>query len=140
VPLTLTLTLTLSHRTCPPHLSPSPPLPHALHAALQALPTEAFIPLSLLDPSPASREPVWGFYPPWRPQHPGWGAVLCGDPRQLGPLVRSRAACAAGLAMSLLEVLSEAHAAEAGRLEQLVRGLCVCVCVCRLLLSGCTQA
>lgn len=41
---------------------------------------EALIPLSLLAPPPAARAGAG----------PGWGAVLCGDPRQLGPVVRSQ--------------------------------------------------
>ena len=61
----------------------------------QALLPEALIPLSLLRPPP--------------PPSTGWGAVLCGDPQQLGPTVRSPVAAGAGLAASLLERLIHAH-------------------------------
>ncbi|GAB4815315.1 hypothetical protein N2152v2_002361 [Parachlorella kessleri] len=44
-------------------------------------------------------------------QQRGWGAVLCGDPQQLGPVVHSPAAAAAGLGVSLLERWMRAHAA-----------------------------
>ena len=52
-------------------------------------------------------------------------AVLCGDPKQLGPVVRSPAAAAGwqgeGLAQSLLERFIAHHSADAPRL--LSRGL-----------------
>ena len=58
-----------------------------VHPPLQALPPEALIPLALLAPAP----------PQWHGQtaaaDPGWGVVLCGDPRQLGPVVRSQVRC-----------------------------------------------
>lgn len=58
-----------------------------VHPPLQALPPEALIPLALLAPAPTQ----------WHGQtavaDPGWGAVLCGDPRQLGPVVRSQVRC-----------------------------------------------
>jgi hypothetical protein len=57
-----------------------PPLPACVPAWLQALLPEALIPLALLAPPPASIGA-----PP-----ASWGAVLCGDPRQLGPVVRSQ--------------------------------------------------
>lgn len=52
---------------------------------MQALLPEALVPLGLLAPPPAvaTLEAVAA--------QPGWGAVLCGDPRQLGPIVRSKA-------------------------------------------------
>jgi hypothetical protein len=68
----------------------------------QAMLPEALIPLGLLSPRGSL--------------DPGWGAVLCGDPRQLGPVVRSAAAAGAGLASSLLEQLIEAHGEEAAEL------------------------
>lgn len=51
---------------------------------MQALLPEALIPFSLLKPPPAAGA---GAGPA---SDPGWGAVLCGDPRQLGPVVRSQ--------------------------------------------------
>ncbi|KXZ41162.1 hypothetical protein GPECTOR_704g854 [Gonium pectorale] len=42
----------------------------------------------------------------------GGAAMLCGDPRQLGPVVRSASAARDGLATSLLEQLIDAAAAE----------------------------
>ena len=63
----------------------------------QALLPEALIPLALLRPqgNPMS--------------DPGWGAVVCGDPQQLGPTVRSPSAASSGLSSSLLERLISAH-------------------------------
>ena len=94
----LTCTPTLRLLPAPP---PPPPFPAAAAALLreglysmqpvlfshvlideagQALPTEALIPLSLLAFDTGA--PSGG--------GPGYGAVLCGDPRQLGPVVRSQ--------------------------------------------------
>ncbi|EFN55641.1 hypothetical protein CHLNCDRAFT_133825 [Chlorella variabilis] len=67
-----------------------------------ALLPEALIPLSLLKPRTAGGE-----------AGAGWGAVLCGDPRQLGPVVRSQMAAGAGLATSLLEICIGHHSAAA---------------------------
>lgn len=55
---------------------------------MQALLPEALIPLGLLEPPApvASLEAAAA--------EPGWGAVLCGDPRQLGPILRSKASAA----------------------------------------------
>lgn len=65
----------------------------------QALLPEALLPVTLLRP------PLGGVL------DPGWGAVVCGDPKQLGPVVRSPVAAAAGLSCSLLEHLVSAHSA-----------------------------
>ncbi len=46
-------------------------------------------------------------------QRAGGGAVLCGDPRQLGPVVRSPLAALRGLAVSLLERFIDYHAMHA---------------------------
>lgn len=63
----------------------------------QALLPEALIPLVLLRPNGAPSTDT------------GWGAVVCGDPQQLGPTVRSPAAATSGLSSSLLERLISAH-------------------------------
>ncbi|KAL4522814.1 hypothetical protein Ndes2437A_g07565 [Nannochloris sp. 'desiccata'] len=65
----------------------------------QALLPEALIPLSLLTPPSTSSYD----------KNPGWGALLCGDPQQLGPTVHSLAASASGLSSSLLELLISSH-------------------------------
>lgn len=41
------------------------------------------------------------------PLNTGWGSILCGDPKQLGPIVRNKLASQCGLQKSLLQVLSE---------------------------------
>lgn len=72
----------------------------------QALLPEALIPLALLAPPPAA-------VAAGTTQTASWGAVLCGDPRQLGPVVRSQVAAASGLAQSLLEACITHHSATA---------------------------
>ena len=67
----------------------------------QALLPEALVPLTLLRP------------PLFNRLDPGWGAVVVGDPRQLGPIVHSPAASEAGLGTSLLERLIAFHQASA---------------------------
>jgi hypothetical protein len=70
----------------PAQMGPAPPptapacLPACMHACMQALLPEALIPLALLAPPPAFIGAPAA----------SWGAVLCGDPRQLGPVVRSQ--------------------------------------------------
>jgi putative helicase MOV10L1 len=66
----------------------------------QALLPEALIPLVLLTPPPSSN---------CYDKISGWGALLCGDPQQLGPTVHSLAASASGLSSSLLERLISFH-------------------------------
>lgn len=69
----------------------------------QALLPEALIPLALLTPPPSVNDKdSYG-------ENPGWGALLCGDPQQLGPTVHSLAASASGLSSSLLELLISSH-------------------------------
>lgn len=59
--------------------------------AAQALLPEALVPLRALKQSAD-------------PQNEAWGAFLCGDPRQLGPIIRSKAG-SKQLGVSLLELL-----------------------------------
>jgi len=76
---------TSPHHTITPARSP-PPAPHSswpTHQAGQALPPEALIPMTLCKGA----------------------CMLAGDPRQLGPAVRSASAALAGLSTPLLELL-----------------------------------
>ena len=59
----------------------------------QALPTEALIPLSLLALDTGMPGGMG----------PGCGAVLCGDPKQLGPVVRSQVSGGAAFAGGLVD-------------------------------------
>jgi hypothetical protein len=77
----------------------------------QALAPEALLPLGLLRPGGDD------------PLDPGWGSLLAGDPQQLGPVVRSPVAAAAGLGGSLLEALIACHAAAAPALAAAGRAL-----------------
>eukprot|EP00887_Chlorella_sp_A99_P008046 scaffold12.g8046.t1 len=93
----------------------APAFTHVLvDEAGQALLPEALIPLALLG-RPAGGAAAAA-------ADAGWGALLCGDPRQLGPIVHSQTAAAAGLATSLLELCIAHHAAAAQAL--LAQGLC----------------
>jgi hypothetical protein len=56
---------------------------------LQALLPEALIPLSLLMPASSASQVGVAAAAAAAAKHKGWGAVLCGDPQQLGPVVRS---------------------------------------------------
>jgi putative helicase MOV10L1 len=92
----------------------------------QALLPEALIPLVLLSPPPpldlfldnnnnnittTTNETLSSAAHSNNTNHlsPAWGAMLCGDPKQLGPTVHSLAASASGLSSSLLEHLIAAH-------------------------------
>lgn len=62
----------------------------------QALLPESLLPLQALC---CDRDPL----------NTGWGSILCGDPKQLGPIVRNKLASQCGLQKSLLQVLSEGN-------------------------------
>lgn len=82
-------------RTCPHATQHSMPAlnAHMLETAAvcmpQALLPEALIPLSLLMPASSAGQVGVAAAGVAAAEHKGWGAVLCGDPRQLGPVVRS---------------------------------------------------